>query len=158
MCVEASRQPAFKLISKVPGLGPIRTAQIIAIVGSPHRFRTKRQLWSYCGLAVVTRSSADYEWVEGRARRRKKAVQTRGLNKDFNRPLKAIFKGAALSAIQTEEFKQYHQRMIDQKIRPEMALLTTARKIAAITLAVWKKGETFDPKRLNQAGQSTDNQ
>src|SRR4029078_4829836 len=54
MCLEASRQPAFKLISKVPGLGPIRTAQIIAIVGSPHRFRTKRQFWSYCGLAVVT--------------------------------------------------------------------------------------------------------
>ena len=159
MCLEASRHPAFKLTSsRVPGLGPIRTAQIIAIVGSPHRFRTKRQFWSYCGLAVVTRSSADYEWVEGRTRRRKKAVQTRGLNKNFNRPLKAIFKGAAVSAIQKDEFKQYHQRMIDKKIRPEMALLTTARKIAAITLAVWKKGETFDPKRLNQAGQSTDNQ
>ncbi len=84
-------------------------------------------------------------------------MQTRGLNKNFNRQLKAIFKGAALSAIQTEEFKQYYQRMIDEKIRPEMALLTTARKIAAITLVVWKKGETFDPNRVNQAGQSTGN-
>src|SRR5258706_6467446 len=157
MCQEASRHPAFKVISKVPGLGPIRTAQIIALVGSPHRFRTKRQFWSYSGLAVVTRTSGDYEWVEGRTRRRKKAVQTRGLNKNFNRPLKAIFKGAALSAIQTDEFKQFYQRMIDEKIRPEMALLTTARKIAAITLVVWKKGETFDPNRVNQAGQSTGN-
>jgi hypothetical protein len=32
--------------------------------------------------------------------------------------------------------------------------LTISRKIAAITLAVWKKGESFDPKRLNQAAQA----
>jgi hypothetical protein len=29
-----------------------------------------------------------------------------------------------------------------------MARLTLARKIAAITLAVWKKGERFDGKQL----------
>jgi transposase len=48
-------------------LGPIRIAQILAKVASPHRFRTKRQFWAYCGLAVVTRSIADYHFVEGRA-------------------------------------------------------------------------------------------
>ncbi len=25
---------------------------------TPHRFRTKRQFWSYCGLGIVTRSSS----------------------------------------------------------------------------------------------------
>jgi len=30
-----------------------------------------------------------------------------------------------------------------------MARLTLARKIAAITLVVWKKGERFDPTKLN---------
>jgi hypothetical protein len=34
-------------------------------------------------------------------------------------------------------------------MRAEMARLTLARKIAAITLSIWKKGETFDPKKLN---------
>jgi len=29
-----------------------------------------------------------------------------------------------------------------------MARLTLARKIAAITLTVWKKGENFDPEKL----------
>ena len=29
-----------------------------------------------------------------------------------------------------------------------MARLTLARKIAAITLSVWKKGESFDPEQL----------
>ena len=30
-----------------------------------------------------------------------------------------------------------------------MARLTLARKIAAVALTIWKKGETFDPKKLN---------
>ena len=36
-----------------------------------------------------------------------------------------------------------------QGIKPEMAGLTLARKIAAITLTVWKKGVRFDAKYLN---------
>lgn len=152
MCQEARRQPAYKLISEVPGLGPVRTAQIIATVGTPHRFRSKRQFWAYIGLAVVTRTSADYEWVGNQARRRNKPVQTRGLNGNFNRTLKAVFKGAAMTAIHTDEpFKRYYQRLIDSGIREEMARLTVARKLAAITLAIWKKGEKFDPERVNQA-------
>jgi len=31
-----------------------------------------------------------------------------------------------------------------------LARLTLARKIAAITLAVWKKGERFDPEKLTK--------
>ena len=159
MCREAAKHSAYKVISGVPGIGPVRTAQIIATVCTPHRFRTKRQLWPYCGFAVVTRSSADYEWVGEQNRKRKKPPQTRGLNQNYNRRLKQVFKGAALNAIRTnEQFKQYHQKLIDKGIRPEMALLTVARKLSAITLAVWKKGVNFDPERLNQAAQSTGNQ
>jgi transposase len=155
MCREARRHSAYKLISPIPGLGPVRTSQVIAAVSSPHRFRTKRQFWPYCGLAVVTHSRGDYEWDGDRVKRRKKPVQTRGLNKNYNRTLKAVFKGAALTAIATnKEFKEYYQRMIDKGIRPEMARLTVARKIAAITLSVWKKGEKFDPQRVNQVARS----
>jgi len=158
MCKEARKQPAYKLLIQLPGVGEVRAAQIIAATGSPHRFRTKRQYWPYCGLAVVTRSSGDYEWVGEKTKRRKKPVQTRGLNRNFNRSLKAAFKGAALESIRSnEEFKQYYQRMIDNRIRPEMAQLTVARKLAAIALAVWKRGEAFDPKRVNQAARP-DNQ
>jgi transposase len=51
---EAKRHPAFKQLQQVPGLGAVRVAELISAVGSPHRFRTKRQFWKYCGLAVVT--------------------------------------------------------------------------------------------------------
>jgi hypothetical protein len=35
-------------------------------------------------------------------------------------------------------------------MRPTMARLTMARKIAAITLTLWKKGVCFDPKQLQR--------
>lgn len=158
MLAEARKHPANKLLMTVTGLGPVRSAQIIATVGTPHRFRTKRQFWPYCGLGVVSEASGEYEMVDNKPRRRKKPAQTRGLNKNFNRRLKAVFKGAAKSAIVGEPFKQYHQRLVDNKMREELALLTVARKIAAITLAVWKKGEKFDSDRVNQAAQGTGNE
>jgi transposase len=151
MIKEAQKHPAYKLIIEVSGLGSVRTSQIIATVGSPHRFRTKRQFWPYCGLAVVTHMSSEYEIVDGRRRRKNKPMQTRGLNKNFNRTMKAVFKGATETAINKAPFKEYYQRLIDNKMRPEMARLTVARKISAITLAVWKKGEKFDPEKVNQA-------
>ena len=58
MIAEARRQPGWKILRSVPFLGPVRVAQLLAIMATPFRFRTKRQLWPYAGLAVVTRSSA----------------------------------------------------------------------------------------------------
>lgn len=158
MIAEARKHAAYKVELKIPGIGPIRAATIIAIAATPHRFRTKRQYWGYCGFGVETHDSGEYKIVEGRRERRKKAPQTRGLNENFNRMLKATYKGAAVSAITSAPFNQYYQRLIDKKIRPEMALLTVARKIAAISLAVWKKGERFDPTRVTQAEQSAGNE
>ena len=44
--------PAADLLRRIPRLGPIRVALLIGLVQTPHRFRTKRQLWAYCGLAL----------------------------------------------------------------------------------------------------------
>jgi transposase len=151
MIAGAIKHPSYKLLVTLPGLGPVRSAQILGIVGTPHRFRSKRQFWPYCGLAVVVHESGEYEIVDGQRRRRKRPVRTRGLNKNFNRTLKAVFKGAAKTVIARDPFKQYYQRLIDKNIRPEMARLTLARKISAITLSILKTGKEFDPIRVNQA-------
>lgn len=152
MCGVARKHPSYKWISSVPGIGAVRTAQLLATAVTPHRFRSKRQFWPYCGLAVVTRSSSDYEWVKNGTRRKSKPIQTRGLNQNHNRTLKAVFKGAAASAVQQHaEVQQYYQRLCSNGMRPELARLTVARKLAAIVLILWKKGERYDPTRLNQA-------
>ena len=152
MCSAARKNSAYQWISSVPGIGSIRTAQLLATVITPLRFRSKRQFWPYCGLAVVTRSSSDYEWVDGAVRKKRKPIQTRGLNQNHNRRLKAVFKGAAVSAVQQHaEVKEYYQSLCATGRRAEMALLTVARKLAAMVLSLWKKGELYDSTRLNQA-------
>jgi transposase len=144
LVVECRRHPASKILRQVPTLGIIRIAQLIACVVTPHRFRSKRQFWSYCGLAVVTRSSADHHLVGNEVRRVKQRATTRGLTQSHNRTLKYVFKSAALTASRCGPFKAWYAELLARGLRPELARVTVARKIAAITLAIWKKGETFD--------------
>ena len=143
---ESHRHRVTKILETAPGLGPIRTALLIATVITPHRFRSKRQFWSYCGFGVVTRSSADWiqtesGWIKARA------VQTRGLNRNHNPTLKGIFKGAAITVIhQTQAdhpLKEAYARLLDGGTRPPLARLTIARKIAAAVLAMWKTEEVY---------------
>jgi transposase len=94
---EGRRHKAVQLLRTIPQVGPIRAAQIVASAGTPHRFRTKRQFWSYSGLAVGTHTSAEYEMRDGRVVRRNKPVATRGLNANCNRRLHSVFISAATS-------------------------------------------------------------
>lgn len=148
---EARRQPAYKWLISVPLLGPVSVAQLIAIVSTPHRFRSKRQFWTYVGLAVVTVSSADHEVVNGVLRRRPRPLATRGLNRNHNHVLKRVFKSAATSACQREPFKTGYQLRVAQGMGASLARLSIARQLSAVTLAVWKRKEKFNGERLKQA-------
>jgi transposase len=144
LVAECRRHPAAKVLLKVPTLGVVRVAQLIAAVVTPHRFRSERQFWPYCGLAVVTRSSADYR-VEGAGlRRTNEGAAARGLTRNHDRTLKHVFKGAAQAASPCEPFKSWYAGLPSRGLRPESARVTMARKIAAVTLAVWKSGGGFD--------------
>ena len=147
---EAKRHPIIRKLATAPGMGPIRTAQVVAIVATPERFRTRRQFWSYCGLGIVTRSSAD--WVQGRNGKwvRSQVAQTRGLSRKRHPRLKAVFKGAATTVIAQLPGDPLHgdyERMLQSGIKPPLAKLTLARKIAAMVLSMWKHQEVYDPKR-----------
>ena len=148
MLQESRRHPASKLLMGVPRLGQVRVAQIIATVDTPHRFRTKRQFWAYLGLAVVMRTSAEYRVVGQGVQKTKRAPATRGLNTNHNHRLKGVFKAAATSACASEPFKQQYEALVAQGIDPALARLTVARKLAAITLAIWKRGEKFAAERV----------
>ena len=145
LLLECRKHRESTLLRSVPWLGPIRVALLLARVQTPHRFRTKRQFWAYCGLALETPSSADYQMVNGELQRRKKPVFIRGLNLNHNHDLKDLFKGAATSAgAGSGVFAGFYQNLLLKGMKPELARLTLARKIAAITLHIWKKGEPFD--------------
>lgn len=157
MLTEAKRHPEFRLVKSCPGLGPVRTAELLPIVVTPYRFQSKRGFWSYGGLGIVTRSSSD--WVRTRTGQwvRAEVKRTRGLNRNFNHMLKAIFKGAATTVIvrkKDEPVYRHYVRLLDGGTKPNLAKLTIARQIASIVLAVWRAGEVYDPMRLESASKS----
>jgi transposase len=144
---EAHRHPICRILESCPGLGPIRVAQMVPIVVSPTRFRTKRQFWSYCGLGIVSRSSSDWVRTKDGGWARANVQQTRGLNKTHNHTLKHIFKGAATTVIiqlAGEPLHQEYQRTTAAGTKPNLAKLTLARKIAAIALSMWKSQKEYD--------------
>jgi len=149
LLLEAKKHKAWKLLRLIPGIGPIRAALVMALMQTPHRFRTKRNLWTYSGLALETHDSAQYRVTEGQLERSKKPATVRGLNKDHNHDLKDIFKGAAMRASTAAgPMRDFYEALLAKGRKPTMARLTLARKIAAITLIVWKKEVRFDANYL----------
>ena len=148
LVTEAHRHPISRVLESCPGLGPIRVSQLVPIVVSPARFRTKRQFWSYCGLGIVMRSSSDWVRTKEGGWTRAGVQRTCGLNFNHNHVLKSIFKGAATTVIMqldTEPLHQDYKRMTAAGTKPNLAKLTLARKIAAITLSMWKTNKEYDP-------------
>ena len=211
---EGRKHQSYKILRRTPGLGPIRVALILAFVMTPHRFRNKRQFWTYAGFSVVRRGSAEYEITQGELKRTKRRPLPRGLNphfsqafycggadghvycvalrraprrtvkyvcgalgrapciharlrllatkprekcglRNYNHVLKNVFKGAATTVAYRGAFKPWFDQRVANVTAPNHALLTLARKIASITLALWKKGERFDIERHRLSEQTT---
>src|SRR5215471_17097587 len=91
LLAESKKHPAHQLLRQIPRLGPIRVALLIGLVQTPHRFRTKRQLWAYSGLALQTRTSGEYRFRNRELQHSKKSLVLRGLNVNHNHDLKALF-------------------------------------------------------------------
>src|SRR5262249_56873937 len=98
LLAESRKHAITAKLRQIPSLGPIRSALAVALIQTPHRFRSKRQLRTYSGLGLETRDSGEYHFVKGQPQRRKKQATIRGLNKDHNHDLKRLFKSAATRA------------------------------------------------------------
>jgi transposase len=54
---EGKKHAIVRILETAPGFGPIRAGRLVPVVITPHRFRTKRQFWSYCGLGIASQRS-----------------------------------------------------------------------------------------------------
>jgi|SRR5215467_14774717 len=100
---------------------------------------------------IFEEGSGEYRFEGRQLRRSEKVLAIRGLNRNHNRDLKNIFKGAAIwAAGNTGPFQNFYEACLARGLKPHLERLTLARKIAAITLLVWKKGVCFDANHLTQ--------
>ena len=57
LLAESRKHAITAKLRQIPSFGPIRATLAVALIQTPHRFRTKRQLWAYSGLALETLTS-----------------------------------------------------------------------------------------------------
>lgn len=139
--VQAKHYPEIKHFEAIPGIGFIHAATISAILETPYRFANKRKVWMYAGLGIMTRSSGGKTYSEK-------------LSTDYNRLLKCSIKQAAESAIRAEDNlfrRKYLDMTLLHGIAPHRAKLTIARDMLAIMLAMWRKGEKYNPEIRGKA-------
>ena len=103
-------------------------------------------------MGLQTSISGEYRSAGGQLQHAKKPPALRGLNVNHNHDLKNIFKSAATQAGvgKDDPMGKFYQNLLATGMEPPMARLTLARKIAAIALTIWKKGERFDPAKMKQ--------
>jgi len=138
---QAKHYPEVKNFEALPGVGFIIAATISAILETPYRFADKKKVWRYAGLGIMTRSSGGKTYSEK-------------LGTDYNRLLKCSIKQAAETAIQAKD-NPFRQKYLDMTLlhgtAPHRAKLTIARDMMATLLAMWRKGEKYNPEVRGKA-------
>jgi len=130
-----------ELLRQIPSIGPIR-AVLLLRRSSRHRIDSAASdncgptavwRWKHATAGILHGAWPAQALQEGRSHPR--------AQQNHNHDLKNIFKGAAIRAAAVDGPSRSSTRALLAKgMKSAMARLTLARKIAAITLIVWKKG------------------
>jgi len=121
--------PIIGMFERIPGVGLIVSATVVAIIETPHRFPSKRELWKYAALAVANPESGGKSYG-------------RYASKEGNRLLKKMLMMAALNAERGENRFSRQYRALKIKSN-SIAQRTVARTILAVMYSMWKTGELY---------------
>jgi transposase len=135
--VRQSRQvETIRRFEQLPGVGWIRAATFYAYIDTPSRFHRKSALWKYMGIGLERRHS-------GSGPMRLQVCQA------FNRPLKAMILGAAITAIAQGDnpfADHYHRWLNEGGLSARTARRNVARSLAATMWGMWKNGTEYRPE------------
>jgi len=119
-----------RYLKTLPGIGGIQAAKIVAQVINPSRFQNKYKYFSYCGLVRHRQISADKSYGD-------KKIWG-------NRALKCVYKMAAESALRGNSgLRKYYDHLRNKGTGHKNAKNAVSRKIAAISLVLWKRSEKY---------------
>ena len=133
----ARKNLEIKHQKSLPGIGTINAVKIVARVVTPHRFPDKGHYLSYTGLIKLDRISG------GKSYGRK--------NPRYSRQLKSVYKSGVLAAIGgNNPINDYYEYMIQEQNYPDHnARQKACRRLATLSLGVFKSGKKYQPFRRN---------
>jgi hypothetical protein len=108
-------------------------------------------LWLSFGLVLQTRVSGEYRFTGRQLQPAKRLAAPRVLRHNHSHDQKNVFNGVATQASRSSiVLGDLYKNLLATGMKPTMARLTLARKIAAIVSKIWKKGGRFDPGQLKR--------
>ena len=138
----ARKNLEIKHQKSLPGIGAINAVKIVARVVTPHRFPDKGHYLSYAGLIKLEKISG------GRSYGKK--------NPRYSRQLKSVYKSGVLAAIGgNNPINDYYEHLIQEAGDPEHnARQKACRRLAILSLGVFKSGKKYQPFRRNDVKSS----
>jgi len=133
----ARKNVEIKHQRSLPGIGAINAVKIVARVVTPYRFPDKGHYLSYTGLIKLEKTSG------GRSYGKK--------NPRYSRQLKSVYKSGVLAAIGgNNPINDYYEHLIKEKNCPDYnARQKACRRLATLSLGVFKSGKKYQPFRGN---------
>ncbi len=147
MVADAAQHPDFSLLCTFPFVSSIRAAQLLAYL-SRRTFRRRSHLWSYSGLAVISRSSGDHRVAAGRIVDRPKV--SRRLRRNFHPQLKGVLKDIALagSNMANGPLRAVFDACVERGLTERVARVVLARRIASAVRGMLRDHQPFDHSRF----------
>jgi transposase len=134
LTAQARKDPGYRLLLTIPGVGAVLACGYIALIATPHRFSRKNKLWRYAGLGNALHISDD-------------TVYQDRPSKSGNKLLKWVttqhFMGAVERAQADNVFKRRHERLLREGHSTSVARRQVCRSLLSVVRAVWMKGEAY---------------
>ena len=121
-----------KLLMTIPGIGTIRSLNIIAEIGEIERFSTANRLCSYAGLVPSIKQSGN-------------TLRVGRLVKQASKVLKGTLIEACWNIVRTKEsnpLQEFYKKLAKKKGK-QKAICATARKLGCVIYAMLKNQEEF---------------
>jgi transposase len=137
----AVRDPRARLLTSVPGIGPLTMAGFMAAVGDPARFSSGRHLAAWLGLTPRLYQSGDTRLLLG-------------ISKRGNERLRSLFVIGAQSMLRRygegryrgDPLAEWARALLKRKPR-NVAAVALANKLARIAWRVAVNGQPYQPRR-----------
>lgn len=125
----------IKALKTLPGIGDIQAAKIVSQVIDPSRFKSKYKYNAYCGLTKHQQKSGGKDYG---------SIKIHG-----NQILKSVYKMAGHSALKgTSGLRKYYDHKCAEGISHYNAYNAVCRKIAAMSLSMWKNNWKYDDREF----------
>jgi len=133
----AKKYPEIRHQKTLPGIGLINAVKIVARVVTPYRFADKGHYLSYSGLIKHKKISGGKSYGKKKPR--------------YCRQLKTVYKSGVFAAIGgNNPINDYYEFLRRDKAYPEnIARHKACRRLATLSLGVFKSGKKYQPHREN---------